>query len=271
MKCDSPSDHDDESAEGNGRRGIQSVGNAARILEALAGLGEASPLRTVSQRAGLSTSQAHRYLASLIAAGMAQQTPGSGLYDLGPVAIKLGLAALARTDVVQVAETAIAEFVKQTGRTVLVCALGPLGPTIVRWFAGSPPVVTSLRLGSVLSLTHSASGQVFLAYSPTEELAPILERERASLAAHAPDPEPIVQAVRARGYAAVSDTVAPGLRAVSFPIFDLQGQPTLSATAIASDIIDRAGDERTRIALGEVCAEISRSLGARIAVPETGR
>jgi DNA-binding IclR family transcriptional regulator len=134
----------------------------------------------------------------------------------------------------------------------------------VRWFAGSPPVVTSLRLGSVLSLTHSASGQVFLAYSPAEELAPILERERSSLAAQAPDPEPIVQAVRARGYAGVSDTVAPGLRAVSFPIFDLQGQPTLSATAIASDIIDRAGDERTRIALGEVCAEISRNLGARV-------
>jgi hypothetical protein len=97
MKSDNPSEHEDEGAETNGRRGIQSVGNAVRILEALAGLGEASPLRTVSQRAGLSTSQAHRYLASLIAAGMAQQTPGSGLYDLGPVAIKLGLAALPNT------------------------------------------------------------------------------------------------------------------------------------------------------------------------------
>jgi DNA-binding IclR family transcriptional regulator len=246
-----------------GRRGIQSVGNAARILEALAGLGEASTLRAVSKASGLSTSQAHRYLASLIAAGMAQQEAASGRYDLGPAAIKLGLAALARTDALRTAEIAIAEFVKRTGRTVQVCALGPLGPTIIRWFCGVPPVVTSLNVGSVLSLLHSATGHMFVAFADPHEIAPLVGRELALEEVKRIDLDEIKSRVRRQGYATVAGVVVPGLRATAFPIFDLQGRPVLSATVIASDAFEPKGDAKIRTELGLVCAEISASLGGR--------
>jgi DNA-binding IclR family transcriptional regulator len=62
-------------------------------------LSEAATLGAVAKRSALSASQAHRYLASLIASGMAHQNPSSGRYDLGPQAIQIGVAALARTDV----------------------------------------------------------------------------------------------------------------------------------------------------------------------------
>jgi DNA-binding IclR family transcriptional regulator len=247
----------------SGRRGIQSVGNAAKVLEALASLGEASNLGVVSAASGLSTSQAHRYLASLIAAGMAYQDPASGRYDLGAGAIKLGLAALARTDAVRIAEEEIADYVRRTGRTVQVCALGPLGPTVIRWFCGFPPVVTSLNIGSVLSLLHSATGQVFLAYSAHSEIAGLLERELAADNSAGIDVNALRTKVRNQGKASVSGTVAPGLRATAFAIFDLQGRPILSATAIASDAVSTSDDGKLHAELGEVCTSISERLGGR--------
>jgi DNA-binding IclR family transcriptional regulator len=252
---------DDDSS--SGRRGIQSVGNAARVLEALTKLGEASNLGAVSQASHLSTSQTHRYLASLIAAGLAQQDAATGRYDLGPAAIKLGLAALARTDAVRIAEIAISDFVRRTGRTVQVCALGPLGPTVIRWYCGVPPVVTSLNVGSLLSLLHSATGHVFLAFSAREEIAPLVERELAADSVVGVDVESLRTKVRSQGFASVSGTVAPGLRATAFPIFDLQGRPILSATVIASDVFKTRDDDKIRADLGAVCAEVSLSLGGR--------
>src|SRR5262245_29841347 len=81
------------------RRGIQSVDVGFRVLAALAAEPEAAALGAIAKRAALSPSQAHRYLASLIASGMAVQNAASGRYELGPQAIQIGLAALARTDV----------------------------------------------------------------------------------------------------------------------------------------------------------------------------
>lgn len=252
----------EESGEASGRRGIQSVGNAAKVLQALAGYDTASTLGAVAQASGLSTSQTHRYLASLIDIGMAFQDPASGRYDLGSAAIKLGLAALARTDALRIAEGEISEFVKRTGRTVQICALGPQGPTVIRWYCGFPPVVTSLNIGSILSLLHSATGHVFLAFSSPGETASILEREL-SLSSSAPiDVEKLAAKVRNRGFSSVSGTVAPGLRATAFPIFDLQGRQILSATVIASDVISTRDDAKISVELGSVCTAVSERLGA---------
>ena len=146
------------------RRGIQSVEIGLRVLMAVAAQRGAATLTVIAEAAGLSASQAHRYLASLMAAGMVRQEGRSGLYDLDSGAIRLGLAGLARLDVFRAVDEAVPAFVRQTGRTCLVAVLGDAGPTLVRWFAGAPPVITSLAVGSVLPLLHSATGRVFLTF-----------------------------------------------------------------------------------------------------------
>ena len=115
------------------RRGIQSVETGLHVLAALAACGGPVPLSAVAQRAGVSPSQAHRYLSSLMAAGMAKQEPGSGLYDLDSGAIRLGLAALARLDVFARADATFMEFARATGRTCLLAVWGTRAP---RWCAG---------------------------------------------------------------------------------------------------------------------------------------
>ena len=117
------------------RRGIQSVETGLHLLAALGACGGPAPLSAVAQRAGVSPSQAHRYLSSLMAAGMAKQDPGSGLYDLDAGAIRLGLAALARLDVFARADAAFTGFARATGRTCLLAVWGDAGAP---WCAGSP-------------------------------------------------------------------------------------------------------------------------------------
>ena len=244
------------------RRGIQSVDIGFRVLAALAAEPEPATLTIVARRSGLSSSQAHRYLASLVASGMAHQSPASGRYDLGPQAIQIGLAALARTDVFAEADPAIAAFTHDTGRTTLVAALGPLGPTIVRWHAGRIRVTTSLTVGSVLPLLGSATGHVFLSFMNADEAAGLLESLPA--AQHRSlDVAAIRTAVRGAVSASVDEMLIPGLRATAVPILDMQARAALVVTVMATPAFDRRDDARVVGKLIDVCAHLTEKIGGR--------
>jgi DNA-binding IclR family transcriptional regulator len=243
------------------RAGIQSVEIGMRVLEALAELGGARPLAAIVRSCGLSPSQTHRYLASLSEAGMVLQD-SHGNYDLGPAALKLGLSALARIDVFRIADEKLAEFRSETGATVLLAALGPSGPTIVRWHMGSPPIVTSLALGSVLSLVNSATGQVFLAFRPGQETDSFVQAElERNNAIDASEIERLKAKVRAEGKAHVGGTLIPGLDAKAYPIFDFQGNAVLTATLISLHDPRERKDGKTAQRLAVVCQDISDTLG----------
>jgi len=243
------------------RRGIQSVEIGLRVLGALAALDSAATLGAIAHASGMPASQAHRYLVSLIAAGMAQQDPATGRYDLGPAALRLGLSALARIDAFRITDAALTDFAERTGRTVQVAALGPLGPTIIRWAVGKPPVMTSFQIGSLLPLLSSATGQAFLAFVPPVETDHLLAQELAASTLSLSDVDAMRARVRQAGFAHVDGAMIPGLRATAFPIFDLQARAILTATALAPAHIARKHEERTTAELGGVCREISRQLG----------
>lgn len=250
------------------RRGIQSVEIGLRVLESVSALGRPSTLTAISQACDMAAPQVHRYLQSLIATGMARQDPESGRYDLGPAALKLGLAALARTDAYKLVDNRIRDFVDRSGQTVLVAALGPLGPTIVRWYAGSPGVTTSLAVGSVLSLLHSATGRVFLCFAPRAETKPLATRDTRRSPLSKSELDEICRQVHAEGRAHVSGTIIPGLNATAFPVFDLQGRPILCATLLWPEAFDEGVQAKAADELGSVCRRISNELGWIATEPE---
>lgn len=242
------------------RQGIQSVGIGLRVLDVLASLDGAAALGAIAQASDLSASQAHRYLVSLIAAGMARQDAATGRYELGPGALRLGLAALSRMDVFREAAIAIGDYVRETGRTVQMAALGPSGPIVVRWIMGTPPISTSLTVGAPLPLLSSATGHVFLAFRPENQTRAMVERETQ------PQFQPIdVEALRSRvrrdGYSAVRGDLIPGLRATAVPIFDLQGEAVFTATVLATDLFRPENDDQARDRLIEVCDQITAATG----------
>ncbi|MBT0667314.1 IclR family transcriptional regulator [Novosphingobium profundi] len=251
MKSDQP--------EGR-RRGIQSVEIGLRILKSLAGLGMASPLGAIAQACDMPTPQVHRYLQSLIAEGMVQQLADSGRYDLGPAALSLGLSTLARVDAFKLADAALGDFSQRTGLTIQMAALGPQGPTIVRWIMGRPPVMTSFNVGTVLPLLGSATGRIFFAFMPAAETEALIAQDLATGHFDALDLTALKAQICRQGYAHVDGNMVPGLQATAYPIFDLQGRIPLTVTVLQAF----RGKRKTHCAideLGDLCGRLSRELG----------
>ncbi len=237
----------------NNRRGIQSVETGLRVLAALAAAGGPATLTSLGVRSGLSPSQTHRYLQSLIAAGMAVQDATSR-YDLGPGMIRIGIAALARADAFARAESALRSFVDDTGWTAMLTVWGGTGPVCVRWLAGRPPVMTSIGVGATLPL-DSAAAHVFLSLLPTAET------EAALAGGNGPAGLPaIVAQVRTTLTARQDGVLSPGLRAIAVPMFDLQGRPVLVAAALAA-AARACDDDAVAERLRQACSTATLDIG----------
>jgi DNA-binding IclR family transcriptional regulator len=219
------------------QHGIQSIEVGGRLLQALAKAREPQMLRDLAAAAQMPAAKAHRYLVSLGRMGLIEQQAQSGLYDLGAFALELGLGALARLDVVSIAAASLADLSRETGQTVALAVWANHGPTIVRWLGADTPVAASLRVGSVMPLTRSATGQAFLTFMPREATLAGLRRELADNARKglAPRSEEeirsVVRQARERGYARTSDFI-PGIGGMAAPIYDHSGAMVLALVAL---------------------------------------
>lgn len=242
-------------------RGIQSVDQAMELLRILAAAPGALPLGTLSAAAGMPPSKAHRYLASFVAAGLAVQRRRSGEYDLGPLALDLGLAAMARLQLVNRAADLMPALVTATGATALLAVWSTTGPVIVRWERAARYAVTALGLGSVLPLTRSATGHVFLAWLPAPLTAPLLELEALPPAAAAAIAEP----VRRNGFATVDGRLIPGLFAASVPVLNWQSEAEAAITLIGTqaDLVEPGGTALTALLRAGAAASVGHDMAAR--------
>jgi DNA-binding IclR family transcriptional regulator len=244
------------------RRGIQSIETGVPLLEALQRANGPLALKDLSAAAGLDPSSAHRYLASFLRCGMVVQHADSR-YDFGPLALRLGLAAIQRADPVQAAARALPEIVAETGHTALLTVWSNLGPTVVQWQrAGS--LVTSLNLGSVLPATRSSAGRMLLAFLPRSLTADVL--------AHAAREEGFdVEALerelqRARksrlAYADKVQSVIPGLYASASVVLAWNGEAAAAIVLIGTDPDLSRANNPAALALRRICDRLSRDAGA---------
>lgn len=248
---------------GDKRRGIQSVEIGLRVLSAVTAQRGPATLSAIAQQAQLSASQTHRYLSSLMASGMVKQDPRSSLYDLDAEAIRIGLAALSRLDVFAAADETFQRLAQETGWTCQVTVWGDAGPTVVRWFAGNPPVVTSLAIGSALPVLQSATGHVFYAFGDPTQTAQRVAEE-AALGGWTEEKLAELKAqVRHQLYSTVRGDLIPGLRAAAAPVFNLQGRLVLVGSLIAAAAFPTTQDRSAREALLAACRRLTESLGGQ--------
>ncbi len=235
--------------------GIQSLDHALEVLGAMAARRGPVALTDLARELGMPASKVHRYLASFVRAGLVEQAVRSGKYDLGPGAVRLGLAAMARMDVVNRTAEALAQIAEETGLTALLTVWGDSGPVIVRWERAAGFIVTTLGLGTTMPLLSSASGQVFLAYLPKPVIEVRLSREL-RLAPGA-DPHALAERVRDAGYAHVAGDLIPGLAAISAPVLNWQGDIEAAVTLIGTDDRITQADHPSVIALISFCEGLS--------------
>ncbi len=210
----------------NGRKSIQAVEKGVRVLEALIHSAHpSSQLRDIAESAGMSRSQTHRYLLALINTGLAIHDVATGLYSLGPTALKVGLAALTHLDVIRNASAMLEEVVLLTGYTGFISVWGDRGPTVIRWLEGVAPFNSTLSLGSVLPLHGSSTGLIYLSFCVPGKTKDILAQERSR--GEGSDPAHLaamIKRTRVLGYA-TTGRVVPGFAAIVAPVFDYQGWP----------------------------------------------
>ena len=159
--------------------GVNSVEVAGNLLRAISEAAGPARLSDIARATGMPTAKAHRYIVSLVRAGLVERDPSTGHYDLGPVSLRAGIVALSRSDALKRAERVLHTIVECTGETAAAAVWGSHGPTLVRLVEARHELATSVPLGHVCALTFSAVGLVYCAFSDEDQMAPILLRELA--------------------------------------------------------------------------------------------
>lgn len=220
-------------------KGIQSVEQGYKLLETLEHARGPLPLKALAQSAGMQPSTAHFYLSSYVRLGLVAQTAATGHYDLGPAALRLGLAALTRFDFVRRAREAMFELRKEIEGAILLSVWGNLGPTVIYHLDGLHASPLEGRVGTVLPIL-SASGSVYLAYMPRDERARLISSALAKPGLARPrefksvkGAEKVIKAVQTNGVAMADGLYGVGYFAVAAPIFDHAGTVRVVLTVLA--------------------------------------
>ncbi|MBF3234389.1 IclR family transcriptional regulator, partial [Pseudomonas aeruginosa] len=102
----------------------------------------------------------------LVKEGLARQDPLSGLYDLGPAALSIGIGALKRIDAVDIAARHMKALAQRHAASGGVAIWTERGPTLVRWYRSAYFSINPLALGDILPIDNTACGLVFQAFLP---------------------------------------------------------------------------------------------------------
>jgi DNA-binding IclR family transcriptional regulator len=198
---------------------------------------------------------------SLVRTRLVETGARAGTYDLGSGALEMGLEALARLDIVEIAGARLKALAEETGETVLLSVWGNRGPVIIRMLETGQPVTVNVRVGSVLPLLRSATGRVFLTWLPAVQVEAVLAFERDR---DGPAPEQLKASVRRYGLARVDGDLLPGVAALAAPVFAHDGSIAAAITVLGPEgRIDIGWGSEVAGALRWTGSELSARLGYR--------
>jgi len=255
--------------EADGKHGVQSLEIGMGILRAMVDGQRAMMLKEIAAAAEMPPSKAHRYLVSLIRAGLVEQDPMTSRYDLGPFAMMIGLVALDRLDRVRLGLNAIAAMRDEINQTTALAVWGDRGPVIVRWERPRRPITVNVITGTVLDLLSSATGRVFAAWMPKKTVAPLIAAE---LKAVDVPPElktksgieAMLADIRAKGFATTDGFHrVPGVEAVAAPVFNFKNEITMAILVVGvQGMFDTRGEGDVVTSLKRHAEALSLRLGA---------
>lgn len=223
-------------------RGVQSVEVGGRILKALVEKGQPMMLRDIASSANIGPAQAHTYLVSFRKIGLVEQDGASGQYQLGPFALQLGVARIKSFPPLRVAGDAVVKLADELGLMVGISVWGNQGPTVVQLHEAGDQVSVNVRAGTVFSVTGTATGRAFAAYSPHKIIDPLVKLElkegpsqrRVGIPTSRAKLGQQIAKIRRHGYASTEGLPIPGINAISAPVFDHSGEMQLAITLIGN-------------------------------------
>lgn len=255
-------------ADGGTQAGVQSIEVGMRLLAALAALpagGPAPMLKTLAAMAGMPPAKAHRYMVSLVRSELAERDDLAGRYRLGPLARTLGIRAIQGLDVVRLVSPRLPAIRDRLGFSIALAIWAQDGPTVIAVEDARGPITYGTRIGEVMPLLASATGRVFGAWMPPEQVAPLLARQhRGNSRALDAEAAAVFAQVRNSGLGVSLGGLTRSINGLSAPILDHRGTiaAALSTLGPASEL-DPSPEGPVAQALLQICRELSSDMGFR--------
>ncbi|HLU54396.1 MAG TPA: IclR family transcriptional regulator [Pseudonocardia sp.] len=215
---------------------LGSVDNALQLVQLLA-QHRALRLSEVAEMLAVAPSTAHRLLNTLRAQGFAVQDSRNGPYRPGPVLEEIGLAAVHRFDVRQVARPVLERLWTQTGETVSLGVLEGREIRFVDGIEGTRTVRVGNRTGVCIPAHCTAAGKAIMAVLPRAEFqrrfaGRSLERRTEASVSSWPELTRELAAIRRAGFAMNVEEGEPGVCAVGAAVRDATGVPVASVNVV---------------------------------------
>jgi DNA-binding IclR family transcriptional regulator len=237
---------------------VSSVVLGCEILELLANATRRLSLTEIAREAGMSPSKAHAYVVSFLDVGFIERDTDTGLYALGPFALRLGAAAMRHSDMIGLARETISVLRAETGCTVFLSIWGNRGPTIIHKVDGRWTLVP-MQVGFVLPVVASATGNIFLAHLPRADTAVLVQAELRALRESETLVDRLIASVRRYGFAGMK--TSKHYAGVAAPIFRHDGTMAAALTVSRpSEVID----SKLRRSLGAAALQAASALSKRL-------
>lgn len=248
---------------------VQSVCKAMELLACLARAKGPLSLGELSRRTGIPKATAHGLLSSMRPSAVVEQSPEDGKYRLGIRLFEYGCVVSRGWNVLEAAAEPMRRVAEMTGESVSISALDR-GEVLV---LDSADAHSDLRVvsekGARLPVHCTSQGKLLLAYLPEQQRKSVLRgcgfaaytphghTSAASLEAELPE-------IRERGFAIENGEYRIGLRSVSAPVFNVNGEAAYAVCVVGMfRRINSPELEQAAALLLEAAGRISFQLGYR--------
>lgn len=263
---------DDEKTSQDSDSNPRSPLRTVQVLHELAVSGQGVALATLAARLQLPKTSLFRLLRSLEQGGYV--TSSNGVHQVGPQAIKLGVALVSSREFPNCARPALEWLAEQSNETVILGTFDDSQTQIVytEIIEPSNPLRFSIKPGLTKPLYSSAMGQTLLAYMPPERQARYLERvEFVRLASNTITSVAALKRktkeVRASGIAISVDGMFDGVYSIAAPLVNAAGQVQAGVSISAPSTRGPQHEQKFVRLLRQAGEEISRVLGYTGAYP----
>jgi IclR family transcriptional regulator, pca regulon regulatory protein len=257
-------------AEEDQRNLVNSLAKGLRVLESFSAERPELTLTEVAALAKLDPGTAFRMLNTLVMLGYLQRIRDTRRFRLTLKVIDLGMHALGRADLRDVARPILRSLVGEVNEAA---SLGVLDGAdilyIERVRAGLTRIGVDIRIGTTIPAFWSTIGEAFLAYLPRPELERVLSMQpRPGAFPHKPMNRPEIESrladVLEHGYALRDSYFGSGLRVLAMPVLDADSYP-VAAISVAVPQMQMSAEDFRKRALGAVrraAAELAKALQA---------
>jgi IclR family pca regulon transcriptional regulator len=261
-------------ADDDQRNLVNSLAKGLRVLEAFTAERPELTLSEVGALAKLDPGTAFRMLNTLVMAGYVSRIPDSKRFRLTLKVTDLGLHAIGRADLREIARPILRSLVGEVNEAA---SLGVLDGAdilyIERVRAGLTRIGVDIRIGTTIPAFWSTIGEAMLAYLPSHELDRVLSlKPRAGGFPHKPmkrdEIEQSLQNVCENGYSLRDSYFGSGLRVLAVPVLDVDKYP-LAAVSVAVPqmrMTSREFSARALDAVQRAAHDIARAIQASGAV-----